>query len=281
MKDYYYILGLDADSTQDEIKEVYRKLSKKLHPDLNQGDEYFENRFKDIQEAFETLRDPAKRAVYDTKLTQFKANSEVKKQQSYERAYRPGPMRPAAAAPKAKRATTLRRGPGLGFDIALSIVVIVVAVYLYRWFTTKPSFKPVYQEITTPVVPTVHVKHKHKHPFKNKAAADSVMQHFNYQPEKVAAARPLPKKPVADKPETVEVPIVVNKPAVTPTATKPARKTDTIVKPASHSDFLYETFVHPNVTGIVPMRAYNTFSSNIIASIPGHAKVLVLERGDT
>ena len=281
MKDYYYILGLDANSTQDEIKEVYRKLSKKLHPDLNQGDEYFENRFKDIQEAFETLRDPVKRAIYDTRLNQFRANAEVKKQQSYDKAYRPGPTRPPAAAPKTKRATTLRKGPGLGFDIALCIVAIVVAVYLYRWFTSKPSFKPVYQEIATPVASIVHVKHKHKHPFKNKPAADSVMRHFHYLPEKVAVATRLAKKPAADKAETVEVPLVVDKPATRAAATRPFPKTGAVVKTIAHHDFLYETFVHPNVTGIVPMRAYNTFSSNIIASIPGHSKVLVLERGDT
>jgi curved DNA-binding protein CbpA len=54
-KDYYYILGIEKGASVDEIKQAYRKLSKKFHPDLNSGDKYFEERFKDIQEAYEYL----------------------------------------------------------------------------------------------------------------------------------------------------------------------------------------------------------------------------------
>jgi len=61
MKDFYYILGVGADSTLSEIKDAYRKLSVKFHPDLNPGDEYFEGRFREINEAYQTLSDPQNR----------------------------------------------------------------------------------------------------------------------------------------------------------------------------------------------------------------------------
>lgn len=61
MKDYYEALGLDRSATQEEIKKTFKKLSKEHHPDAG-GDE---DRFKEVSEAYETLGDPEKRAVYD------------------------------------------------------------------------------------------------------------------------------------------------------------------------------------------------------------------------
>lgn len=55
MKDYHYILGVPKNATKADIKKAYRKLSKKFHPDVNDGDEFFADRFKDIQEAYEAL----------------------------------------------------------------------------------------------------------------------------------------------------------------------------------------------------------------------------------
>jgi curved DNA-binding protein CbpA len=57
MSDYYKVLGLKPGASQEEIKTAYRKLSKKFHPDLNDGDNFFEDRFKEIQEAYENLVD--------------------------------------------------------------------------------------------------------------------------------------------------------------------------------------------------------------------------------
>jgi curved DNA-binding protein CbpA/uncharacterized RDD family membrane protein YckC len=65
MEDYYYILGLQPDATSDEIKQAYRKLATKFHPDKNSSDQYFAKMFKQIQEAYEVLSDPEKRAKYD------------------------------------------------------------------------------------------------------------------------------------------------------------------------------------------------------------------------
>ncbi|PHH62580.1 hypothetical protein CDD81_6895 [Ophiocordyceps australis] len=64
-KDYYKIMGLEKDAGPDDIKKAYRKLAVKLHPDKNPGDDEAEAKFKDMQEAYETLSDPQKKAAYD------------------------------------------------------------------------------------------------------------------------------------------------------------------------------------------------------------------------
>lgn len=64
-KDYYDILGVDKDASQDEIKSSYRKLAKKYHPDLNPDDQVAEAKFKEVTEAYEVLSDENKKAQYD------------------------------------------------------------------------------------------------------------------------------------------------------------------------------------------------------------------------
>src|SRR6185295_203675 len=63
-KDYYKILGVDRGAGADEIKKAYRKLAQKYHPDVSK-DPAGEEKFKEIGEAYETLKDPEKRAAYD------------------------------------------------------------------------------------------------------------------------------------------------------------------------------------------------------------------------
>lgn len=64
-KDYYKILGVDRNASDEEIKKTYRKLALKYHPDKNPDDQDAESRFKEINEAYEVLGDPKKRAKYN------------------------------------------------------------------------------------------------------------------------------------------------------------------------------------------------------------------------
>lgn len=64
-KDYYKILGVERKASADEIKRAYRKLAMQHHPDRNPGDKAAEEKFKEINEAYQVLNDPEKRARYD------------------------------------------------------------------------------------------------------------------------------------------------------------------------------------------------------------------------
>lgn len=77
LKNYYEILGVKPNASQEEIKLAYRKLSLKFHPDKNDGDKFLEEMFKNINEANEVLSDPEKRKEFDDTLENL--NSSVKK----------------------------------------------------------------------------------------------------------------------------------------------------------------------------------------------------------
>ena len=64
-KNYYEMLGVTKTATDEELKSAFRKLARQYHPDLHPGDEVAANKFKEVNEAYETLSDPQKRAEYD------------------------------------------------------------------------------------------------------------------------------------------------------------------------------------------------------------------------
>ena len=103
-KDYYATLGVAKTATEKEIKQAYRKLARKHHPDVNPGDKAAEARFKEINEAYEVLGDPEKRKKYD----ELGANWRM-----YEQAG--GAARPVRRPPGGWNVALRRRQPGGGF----------------------------------------------------------------------------------------------------------------------------------------------------------------------
>lgn len=70
-KNYYSILGISQSASEEDIKKAYRKLAMKYHPDRNSGDTQHEEKFKEINEAYEHLSDPEKKAAYDNWSSDF------------------------------------------------------------------------------------------------------------------------------------------------------------------------------------------------------------------
>src|ERR1700719_3613961 len=76
-RDYYKILGLARTATADEIKKTYRRLARKFHPDVSKEKDA-ENKFKEVQEAYEVLKDPEKRAAYDQLGSEWKTGQQFR-----------------------------------------------------------------------------------------------------------------------------------------------------------------------------------------------------------
>src|ERR671916_766829 len=76
-RDYYEALGVPRDASADDVRSAYRKLARQYHPDVNKDDPEAEDRFKEISEAYEVLRDPEKRAAYDRFGQNWKAGQDV------------------------------------------------------------------------------------------------------------------------------------------------------------------------------------------------------------
>lgn len=87
LKNYYQILGLENNASKDQIKKAYRIYATKFHPDKQNGDKFFEERFKEILEAYEILSDENKRKDYDTKWQNtYSQNSPRFNQNNYKKA---------------------------------------------------------------------------------------------------------------------------------------------------------------------------------------------------
>lgn len=79
MKNYYEVLGVDKNASEEEIKKAYRKLARKYHPDVNPGNKEAEEKFKEINEAYNVLSDESKRKKYDNKPENEAGNKDTNK----------------------------------------------------------------------------------------------------------------------------------------------------------------------------------------------------------
>jgi DnaJ-class molecular chaperone len=77
-RDYYDVLGVSKTAAENDIKSAYRKLARKYHPDVNPGDKSAEEKFKELNEAYEVLSDPDKRKKYDTLGPNWKAGQDFR-----------------------------------------------------------------------------------------------------------------------------------------------------------------------------------------------------------
>ena len=115
-KDYYKILGVARDANQDEIKRVYRRLARKFHPDVSK-ETNAEEKFKEVQEAYEVLKDPEKRAAYDQLGTSYRSGQEFRRPRTGARASNILQARSAVATTLASAISSRRcSAPGVPSD---------------------------------------------------------------------------------------------------------------------------------------------------------------------
>ncbi|WP_370408188.1 DnaJ domain-containing protein [Tenacibaculum dicentrarchi] len=88
MKNHYQTLGIKRNVETKKVKQAYKKLALKFHPDKNNGDKYFEERFKEIQESYETLTNPQKKIDYDRNFDSFFSNKEKENQNQLQSTYK-------------------------------------------------------------------------------------------------------------------------------------------------------------------------------------------------
>jgi hypothetical protein len=246
MKDFYYILGTDINCSSIEIKEAYRKLSKKFHPDLNQNDKYFESRFREIQEAYEVLNDPFKRRQYDAALNNFKKGQNVNAAGSSSYKARPSAI------------TKTRRGIDIAFTLILIAITCIFGDYVIKAINSTEKAKTQAIIAAMPIVTLIKAKHhKKKHIIKPRVIAAV--------PKIIKLIKPVKLDTIKPHPHQAQIAHAQPKP---------------VKVIAVSNNFLYTTMVKANVTGVVNMREQDNLSSEVVEQIPNSSQVDVLEKGD-
>lgn len=126
MVNYYKILGLNSNATDVEIKTAYRKLSKKYHPDMNDGDKFFEDRFREIQEAYEKLCDPEYRSAYSK--FEREANQKSEKTKNYSKSKQKEYNNETNSEESVSKPSKLSQN--IFFSVLIIIIIVVVKLAL-------------------------------------------------------------------------------------------------------------------------------------------------------
>jgi len=267
MKDFYYILGLDVNCTADEIREAYRKLSKKFHPDLNQHDNYFENRFKEIRQAYETLIDPPGRAAYDSLLKKSKTQLVQQK------------------GPKKLNIVSTTKSIDIAFTIMLVLFTLLFGDHVVKTITGSKPVKSSKIAVVADDAPVVK-HHKKKHTLLTGHAVAAVPSASTQTKAVIKPeAKPAPViqpaivpyvKPVVKQAVVAPAPM-----PVTPQQTPPPEKELKTTTATTDDNILTGAYIKSNSTGVVYMRATDDYSSDIVSRIPGNSRITILEKGDS
>ena len=133
-RDLYKLLGLPREASQDDIQQAHRKLVRKYHPDTNPEDPQAEERFKEIQQAYEVLSNENKRQEYDEGLRTSPAGESPSRPHSRERATRPrasaGGRNTVGSTYPSSGQVSRNRGAlfWLGYLLGIALIALVVAL---------------------------------------------------------------------------------------------------------------------------------------------------------
>lgn len=191
MRDYYYILGISEKANEQEIKSAYRKLSNKFHPDKNNGEKFFEERFKEILEAYEILSKSDKRKDYDLRLSYFKSSrpnsDDLKKKEEdlrrkFEEEYRKKQeeLKKAYEDLETKTKNESEKGKeSLGIPLFF-IIVIFIGLLIYFLLTNQNESKSTISDKSPTSPKVVYIQ-----PPLIKSQAPSVIESNGFDPEKI------------------------------------------------------------------------------------------------
>jgi curved DNA-binding protein CbpA len=124
-KDLYKLLGLPRDASQDDVQQAHRKLIRKHHPDVNPGEHSAEERFKEIQQAYEVLSNPEKRREYDKRFsTSSRGNAERSRAEAASR------RTVGSTTYTSTEQVSRNRGPlfSLGYLLGIALVAVVLVL---------------------------------------------------------------------------------------------------------------------------------------------------------
>ncbi|GAB3912796.1 SH3 domain-containing protein [Mucilaginibacter boryungensis] len=247
MKDFYYLLGTDSKATPQEINSAYRKLAKKFDQDGGEYDHFLDSHFREITEAYQLLSDPVRRRKYDIALKKAE-------QRRFYWWFRVRHLTVAAS-------------------LALACFTSLFGWYVIN--SLKGSKKALV--VKTPMLSAAKVKHHKKKKLLQKKAKDAapLVATTIARPIKIKRDTPVIKKVAPVIVTAKQAPLIATQPVVTK---QPAIIKSPVVEPDNET---YTATIQANMTGIVNLHQQSGYTSAVIASIPNHSQVKVLERGQS